>query len=98
MESRSYPPEIEALFERYETEYKYVDTPEDWYPLVLKCHEELLEIDPNYTIFQIKEKFGGLRYYFSPSNPAKQNELFQVTMKWEKAVAEYEHSKRETNQ
>lgn len=42
-----------------------VDVDEGWYPIVISCFEKLCEIDPNHTIFQIKEKFGGLRYYFS---------------------------------
>jgi hypothetical protein len=89
-----YPPEIKALFARYENNSLYVDTPEDWYPFVLKCHEELVAIDPDYTIFQIKEKFRGLRYYFTPSNPDKNYEMLQVTLKWEKEVRKHEQSKR----
>jgi hypothetical protein len=38
-----------------------------WMPLVKEVHTKLKHLDPNYTILQIKEKFGGLRYYFSPS-------------------------------
>ncbi len=48
--------------------------PIGWIPLVLKLDEELADIFPDYTVFQVKEKFGGLRYYvdrFYPSDPAK---------------------------
>lgn len=38
-----------------------------WFPLIAQLHRKLKYIDPYYKIFQIKEKFGGLRYYFSPS-------------------------------
>ena len=34
-----------------------------WLPVVVKLDEKLAEIDPDYQIHQIKEKFGGLRYY-----------------------------------
>ena len=34
-----------------------------WWPIVAALHEMLLEIDPGYRPAQIKEKFGGLRYY-----------------------------------
>lgn len=34
-----------------------------WHQLVLDAHAKLVEIDPDYKITQIKEKFGGLRYY-----------------------------------
>lgn len=36
---------------------------EGWYDLVLELDDEISKIYPLYTIEQIKEKFGGLRYY-----------------------------------
>ena len=42
---------------------KYISIDEGWYKLVLQCHIEILNIDPQYRIHQIKEKFGTLRYY-----------------------------------
>jgi len=89
-----YPQEIQELFQRYETDWLHVDTPEDWYPFILDCHKELLAIDPQYRIFQIKEKFNGLRYYFTPSRPENNHQMLQVTLKWEREIAEYEQSKR----
>jgi hypothetical protein len=35
-----------------------------WGPAIFKCHNQLSHIIPGYEITQIKEKFGGLRYYF----------------------------------
>ena len=40
-----------------------------WALIVMKCHRELQHLDPGYRIAQIKEKFGGLRYYFDSSVP-----------------------------
>jgi hypothetical protein len=37
-----------------------------WRPLVRKLDAQLREIDPDYQIEQVKEKFGLLRYYFEP--------------------------------
>ena len=37
---------------------------EGWNTIVLECHRQLKHLDSEYKIFQIKEKFGGLRYYF----------------------------------
>lgn len=37
---------------------------EGWRDIVSRTHEKLKYLDPNYSILQIKEKFGGLRYYF----------------------------------
>jgi hypothetical protein len=38
-----------------------------WKDIVDHTHEKLKYIDPDYKIAQIKEKFGGLRYYFDAS-------------------------------
>jgi len=40
---------------------------EGWHRIILDTHNKLKYVDPNYTIVQIKEKFGGLRYYFDAS-------------------------------
>lgn len=40
-------------------------TDEGWYKIVADLHLALKRIDPNYVIYQIKSKFGGLRYYSS---------------------------------
>lgn len=39
-----------------------------WEPIVKDLHERLVELDPNYSIIQVKEKFGLLRFYFSASD------------------------------
>ena len=38
--------------------------PNGWEEIVLKADRMLAHIDPDYEIYQIKEKFGTLRYYF----------------------------------
>lgn len=45
-----------------------------WYPAISEAHRQLTSLIPGYNIGQIKEKFGGLRYYFDypaeyPANP-----------------------------
>ena len=37
----------------------------DWYPVLASTHRTLNELIPGYNISQIKNKFGGLRYYFT---------------------------------
>jgi len=49
-----------------------------WRSVVLEINEGISAIDPDYTILQVKEKFGGLRYYFELTEGLPQ-EL------WEKA-------------
>ena len=43
---------------------------EGWGGLIKECHNALVAFDPNYKIYQIKQKFGGLRYYVRPSHDA----------------------------
>jgi len=66
----------------------YVDVDEGWYQLVLDCDNELSGIDPNYDLQQVKEKFGGLRYYFQPSDPKLRKEMDAVVAKYEQLASE----------
>jgi hypothetical protein len=36
-----------------------------WEPLVDELHAKVLELDPDVVVEQVKEKYGGLRYYFN---------------------------------
>lgn len=51
---------------RPENNDHYVEQMKDhpWYPIIKETHDKLTELIPGYNIGQIKEKFGGLRYYF----------------------------------
>lgn len=55
----------------FETERRNVG--EGWQPLITETHQKITAIYPDYAIFQIKEKFGGLRYYID----AVPSELFE---------------------
>lgn len=39
-----------------------------WWPIVKSLHEEIYKLDPDYQLVQVKEKFGGLRYYIRTSD------------------------------
>lgn len=41
-----------------------------WSKIVLDLHHEMVKVEPEYKILQVKEKFGGLRYYTEPSTEA----------------------------
>jgi hypothetical protein len=43
------------------------ETGEGWQSIIADTHKRLRHLDPDYTILQIKEKFGTLRYYFAQS-------------------------------
>lgn len=42
---------------------KYLDVRPGWYQLVLDLDRDLAAVAPNYELHQVKQKFGGLRYY-----------------------------------
>lgn len=41
------------------------DQPFGWSQIVLDLHEKIVALHPDYEVHQVKEKFGGLRYYCS---------------------------------
>ena len=49
-----------------------------WRDIILKLDEDIAKLDPNYRVDQIKEKFGGLRYYISLSRGTTNEELSVV--------------------
>lgn len=46
-----------------------------WLPTVIKLNEQLAELFPDYAIDQIKEKFGGLRYYIDTYEKEEADDL-----------------------
>ena len=54
--------------------------------MVIDCDKELTATDPDYQIYQVKEKFGGLRYYTRPSNLDDKDTLKRIA----DIVAKYE--------
>lgn len=78
---------IEKLKKKIVQEYrKTIDVDEGWYQLLVDCDEELTGVDPNYQIYQVKEKFGGLRYYTRPSNIDDKDTLKRIA----DIIAKYE--------
>jgi hypothetical protein len=57
-----------------------IDCGYGWADLIKECDEVLFAEDPNYTISQIKEKFGGLRFYFNLSDMDKYQKISSVIM------------------
>lgn len=49
-------------------EYHIAGFPESWKILARAIDKYIKEYDPDYVIQQVKEKFGGMRYYFSFSD------------------------------
>lgn len=44
---------------------RWISCDSGWYSLIVELDEQLRALLPNYVIHQIKEKFGGLRYYWA---------------------------------
>jgi len=66
--------------------FKYISVDEGWYQIIIDCDNELTQIDPGYKILQIKEKFGGLRYYIQSSDRATS----ETEEKMEAVIRKYE--------
>jgi hypothetical protein len=43
---------------------RWISCQKGWYPLIAETHQALVDIFPNYQVHQVKEKYGGLRYYW----------------------------------
>jgi len=43
---------------------RWISCDRGWYPLLVELDEKLRTVLPNYALHQVKEKFGGLRYYW----------------------------------
>lgn len=44
-------------------EYAWIECQRGWYGLIVDLDRQLAGIAPDYVLVQVKEKFGGLRYY-----------------------------------
>ncbi|MFC7754589.1 hypothetical protein [Tsukamurella soli] len=47
---------------------RWISCDKGWYPLLVQLDAALAEIDPGYELHQCKEKYGTLRFYYSPSD------------------------------
>lgn len=67
--------------------YQVLQAEKGWWELITQCHTELKRIDPKYRIIQIKQKFGGLRYYFTTElGPETVELMHEIVRKYEKRL------------
>lgn len=65
-----YAPHLERILRRIPDGWgRWISCDAGWYPLVIVCDQGLADLAPSYEVLQVKEKFGGLRYYFSLPEP-----------------------------
>lgn len=67
--------------------WRGISCDQGWWGLVLECDKELANIDPDYTIYQVKEKFGGLRFYFDTKDIRAKNTMNKIVRKYEELAA-----------
>ncbi|WP_202972656.1 hypothetical protein [Tsukamurella tyrosinosolvens] len=58
-----------------------------WYSIIVDLDRDLGAIDPDYQLVQVKEKFGGLRYYVEPE-PDKARPGFSELIRGAERMAE----------
>lgn len=65
-----------------------VDCNEGWWGIVISLHKALKRLDPDYRPVQIKQKFGGLRYYYDTEHEYEVQELMEEQVrKYEKEAS-----------
>ena len=52
------------MIEFYERRGAYPECQAGWYQLILELDAKIGSLEPRYRVEQIKEKFGGLRFYY----------------------------------
>lgn len=52
--------------------------PQEWEDLIIEVDEKLSALDPDYIVDQVKEKFWGLRYYYTPSEGVSEESVKQM--------------------
>lgn len=90
MEDEAFPPGIQKIVDRIPVMWgKWVSCDSGWYPLLIELDEKLAQIEPNYEVHQVKEKFGTLRYYFTLDINLQDEyeEMSKIVDKYEKKSA-----------
>lgn len=76
---------VDELKSRIQDPYpKTVSCGQGWNGLLTDLHNKLVGVDPHYTIFQVKEKFGSLQFYFEPSDPAVAKACYRIVSMYER--------------
>jgi hypothetical protein len=73
------PDYMQPVLDRFDEGWpKEVHCDEGWHLIIVATDEAMARIDPGYRVHQIKEKFGGLRYYFRASDESLLNRLNEI--------------------
>lgn len=55
----------DQMVQFYERRGTYPECAAGWYQLILELDDKISNIEPGYKVDQVKEKFGGLRFYYN---------------------------------
>lgn len=56
--------------------WRNIDTGPGWWPIITRLDRDLRKISITYRVAQVKEKFGGLRYYTELDNSSCKDEFY----------------------
>jgi len=64
----------------------FFEISEGWFPLVKNLIDELIAIGWDKNVTQVKEKFGGLRFYIEipTESPVEPKDIYKIISKYEK--------------
>lgn len=63
---------------------KSIDCEDGWLSLLERLHNEIVLIDPDYQIYQVKEKLGGLRFYHTSKDKILDGKISKIVNYYEK--------------
>lgn len=83
-----YPEELQPILDRFRPPSVFtIDCDKGWWHILIALDKELASVDPDYVLYQAKEKLGGLRYYISNSSPHFSADCQEVINKFEKVAS-----------
>ena len=65
----------------------FIECDEGWFPIIARLDADIRKLAPDYTILQIKEKFGGLRYYIGSLHESVFDQVHAIIGEAEKIAA-----------
>lgn len=99
MEYDKFCDDLYSKYDRIFTHSPFVDCDSGWFTIIDELSGELNEIAKQYhnntiSVVQIKEKFGGLRYYVDYADGLPEEEIFEI----EQIIRRYENLSYKTCQ